>query len=400
MRIAFFVSRFPNPSETWIVAQVEGVLARGADVDVVALAEGDAARAAELKAKWGDRLSIYTVPVGKSVLARLIELPGALGDAPAGAADTKRFGEDAWSLRLPIAAAHWPDALNAPRIWLAHYGRWGRFACALRDLGLIAGPIATMFHGRDMSVYLRKRPDAYRTLFRRGDLFLPISDLWRAILISLGAPDQRTMTHRMGVDVSRFAYTPRTLAVGEKVRFIGVGRFVEKKGFNDAIAAFARLGAVNAELTLIGDGALRPKLEERARGLAVRFTGTLANAAVAEELRCAHVFVLASKTARDGDMEGVPVALMEAMAQGLPVVSTRHSGIQELVEPGISGLLGDEGDVAALAANMARMVQEAERWPAMGEAGAKRVREEFNVDTWNDLLMERLAAMSATPRVG
>jgi colanic acid/amylovoran biosynthesis glycosyltransferase len=289
-------------------------------------------------------------------------------------------------------------------VWLAHYGRWGRFACALRELGLIQGPIATVFHGKDMSSYLQKRSsDTYASLFKRGDLFLPISEFWRDKLMAMGAPADRTLVHRMGVDTTRFVETPRALKAGEPVRFIGVGRMVEKKGFDDALAAFAKMrsqaDAPPATLTMIGDGPLRQELEAQAMQLglgdAVRFTGLLPHAKVEEMLREAHVFVLPSRTSKNGDMEGIPVALMEAMAQGLPVLATRHSGTPELVEHEVSGLLSSEGDRDALAANMLAFACAPQRWAAMGAAGAAKVRAEFDLKTWNDLLLQRLTALYA-----
>ncbi len=400
--VSFLVSRFPNPSETFIQAQAEGLLARGLAVEIVALAQGDEAALREIAARWSETLRVSFVPIPKTFGARLATLPSALATAKAWAGlDITRFGEDAVSLRLPLAAARWPKAAPSPRVWLAHYGRWGAFACALRELGLIEGPIATVFHGKDMSAYLDRRPNAYANLLRRGDLFLPISDVWREKLLALGAPAERTLVHRMGVDAFRFVETPRALAPGEPVRFIGVGRMVEKKGFDDAIAAFAAFratpGAPMATLTLIGAGELRASLEACARALGqgdtVRFAGLLPHAKVAEELARAHVFVLSSRTARSGDMEGIPVALMEAMAQGMPVLATRHSGTPELVEHDVSGLLCAEGDRAGLAANMAAIAHAPERWPAMGAAGAAKVRKEFDLSAWNDKLAQRLSGL-------
>lgn len=403
--VSFLVSRFPNPSETFIQAQAEGLLERGASVEIIALAAGDADMLGALLLKWPDKLRVRYAPIPKTLGARIAAAPTALGKPNAFATlDAGKYGDDASSLRLLIAAARWPDLPKQRRVWLAHYGRWGRFACALRELGLIDGPIATVFHGRDMSSYLKKRPGAYRILFQRGDLFLPISELWRDKLLSLGAPLGRTLVHRMGVDVARFTETPRQLAANEPVRFIGVGRMVEKKGFDDALAAFAAMranGGPSATFTLIGDGELRGQFEAQAAQLGlgeyVRFTGLLPHARVAEELSRAHVFVLPSRTAKNGDMEGIPVALMEAMAQGLPVLATRHSGTPELVEHEISGLLCGEGDRAALAANMAAIARAPERWAAMGAAGAARVRAEFDLKLWNDRLAQRLGLLYADP---
>jgi colanic acid/amylovoran biosynthesis glycosyltransferase len=403
--VSFFVSRFPNASETFIQAQAEGLLDRSSLVEITALAAGNADKLGALLLKWPHRLSVRYAPLPKTFGARLAAAPSALATTRHAFAtlDAKRFGEDASSLRLLIAASRWPKTPPEPRVWLAHYGRWGRFACALRDLGLIAGPIATVFHGKDMSAYLKKYPDAYASLMKRGDLFLPISELWRDKLLSLGAPPERTLVHRMGVDTARFVMQPRTLKADEPVKLIGVGRMVEKKGFDDALAAFAAYGAVagapKATLTLIGGGPLLKELKQRAvrlkLGKSVRFTGVLPHDEVARELSEAHVFVLPSKTAASGDMEGIPVALMEAMAQGLPVLATRHSGNAELIEHDVSGLLCDEGDWRALSANMGAIARAPERWAAMGAAGSARVRAAFDLHAWNDKLMERLSALYA-----
>jgi colanic acid/amylovoran biosynthesis glycosyltransferase len=410
--ISFFVPRFPAPSETFIQAQADGLMARGVKLEIAAIAAGDPEPLGAFMLKWQDALSLRIAPVPKTLGARIALALAALMTREGRAAlDVAKFGDDAASLRLPIAAARWPKQPPIERrVWLAHYGRWGRFACALRELGLIKGPIATVFHGKDMSAYLDKRSDnAYGHLFKRGDLFLPISEFWREKLITLGAPADRIMVHRMGVDTARFVETPRTLAPGEAVRFIGVGRMVEKKGFDDAIAAFGKMcampGAPAATLTLIGDGPLRRSMQAQAAGLgdAVRFTGLLPHAKVEEMLRAAHVFVLPSRTSKSGDMEGIPVALMEAMAQGLPVLATRHSGTPELVEHEVSGLLCAEGDRDALASNMLAFAKTPERWSAMGAAGAAKVRAEFDLKYWNDLLLQRLTAlyngtMTTTPQ--
>lgn len=407
--VSFLVSRFPNPSETFIQAQVEGLIERGASVEIHALAAGDAEVLGALRLRHGDKLKVFYAPVPKGFGARLAQAPGALSKPNAMATlNVGEFGDDASSLRLLVAAARWRREPPERRIWLAHYGRWGRFATALRELGLIKGRIATVFHGKDMSAYLKKYPNAYSKLLLRGDLFLPISDLWRDRLLELGAPEARTLIHRMGVDTSRFEMRPRALGQGEPVRFIGVGRMVEKKGFDDALRAFASLRREhdfpNATLTLIGDGELRDYLQNFATSLnlgsAVKFTGLLPHAEVARELGQAHVFVLPSKTAASGDMEGIPVALMEAMAQGLPVLATRHSGTPELVEHDVSGLICDEGDWRALSANMKALASAPQRWAAMGEAGAARVRSEFDLNRWNDKLFERLAGLYALDDAG
>jgi colanic acid/amylovoran/stewartan biosynthesis glycosyltransferase WcaL/AmsK/CpsK len=406
--VSFFLPRFPAPSETFIQAQAEGLIERGVDpLQIMSLGYGGAAEIAALAARWGKRLDMRFAPVPKTLGVRILQTPWALTQAHAlEALNVSKFGDDAASLRLAIAVARWPDrGPPSRRIWLAHYGRWGRFACALRELGLIAGPIATVFHGKDMSAYLDKRNnDAYRHLFARGDLFLPISEFWKEKLIRLGADPGRIMVHRMGVDTRRFTEIPRTLQAGEPVKFIGVGRMVEKKGFDDALAAFdimcSKPNPPDATLTLIGDGPLRAKMMRKAerRGLSdrVKFTGLLPHGEVEKAIKQAHVFVLASKTSKSGDMEGIPVALMEAMGAGMAVIATRHSGTPELVEHEVSGLLCEEGDRQGLAANMERLARMPERWAAMGAAGSAKVRADFDLNYWNDQLLDRLTALGAS----
>lgn len=402
--VSFFVPRFPAPSETFIQAQADGLMARGVKLEIAAIAAGDPEPLGAFMLKWPDHLSLRIAPVPKTLGARIALLPAILIKRTGRQGlDVGKFGDDAASLRLPIAAARWPKQPPIERrVWLAHYGRWGRFACALRELGLIKGPIATVFHGKDMSAYLdKRRSGAYKHLFARGDLFLPISEFWKQKLLTLGAPADRILVHRMGVDTSRFTEIPRTLRPGETVRFLGVGRMVEKKGFDDALAAFAEMrkqpDAPKATLTLIGDGPLRVSLQAQATRLGlddvVTFTGLLPHARVEEMLRVSHVFVLPSRTSKSGDMEGIPVALMEAMAQGLPVLATRHSGTPELVEHNVSGLLCDEGDRAGLAANMLAFAKSPERWAAMGAAGAAKVRKDFDLKAWNDTLLQRLTLL-------
>lgn len=399
--VAFLVSRFP--AETFILAQVEGLLERGTDVEVYALASGNRETEKKLQARWDKRLRIHHIPISKSLPSRAVSaLPLLFGRNRA--ALSPRYGDDATSLRLIVAAARWPVMTSGPRVWLAQYGRWGRFACALRDLGIISGPVATMFHGKDMSAYLDRQPHAYDTLVKQGDLFLPISELWRSRLLALGAPSFKTHLHRMGVDTTLFTERHRTLAPGDPVRFIAVGRMVDKKAFDDAVAAFATFqsqpGAPPATLTLIGDGKMHRAVQAQAAASGhsdkIRFTGLLPNDRVAAELDAAHIFLLPSRTAADGDMEGIPVAIMEAMAQGMPVLTTRHSGIPELVTHDVDGLLSAERDRDGLARNMAALAASPQRWPEMGARGADRVRRDFDLRSWNDRLAHVMQDLART----
>jgi colanic acid/amylovoran biosynthesis glycosyltransferase len=142
---------------------------------------------------------------------------------------------------------------------------------------------------------------------------------------------------------------------------------------------------------LIGDGPLAPSLRAqiKAAGLSdrVRMHGSLPHATVQKILGESDVFVLPSVTAADGDQEGIPVALMEAMASGMPVVATRHSGIPELVEDGRSGYLVPERDSAALRAALVKLARERDTWTSLGRHGRRKIEQEFDLKTLLDQLV-------------
>jgi colanic acid/amylovoran biosynthesis glycosyltransferase len=172
-----------------------------------------------------------------------------------------------------------------------------------------------------------------------------------------------------------------------------VGRLVEKKGLEYAVraVALARRTCPNLRYEIIGDGPLRPALGELVDKLNLAPIVSLLGAAdcdfVRRKMAATDLFMLPSVTANDGDQEGIPVSLMEAQACGLPVLSTRHSGIPELVADGESGFLVAERDVEALASRLTYLIEHPESWPRMGRAGRTIVESRFNIEALNrDLL--------------
>jgi colanic acid/amylovoran biosynthesis glycosyltransferase len=120
----------------------------------------------------------------------------------------------------------------------------------------------------------------------------------------------------------------------------------------------------------------------------VQFLGSKTREEVAELLAAAHLLLAPSVTAADGDQEGIPNTLKEAMAAGLPVVSTLHSGIPELVEDGRSGFLVPERDSEALADRVGWLVDRPDSWPDMGRAGRSRVEAEYDIAKLSIRLVE------------
>lgn len=241
----------------------------------------------------------------------------------------------------------------APALVHAHFGTDGLAALPIaRALG---APLVTTLHGHEIgrsrtAMLLSGRLSWQRyalfraRLMRGGDLFLAVSDAIRRAAIAQGFPEERTVTHHIGVDLGRF----RLGAESEPGLILHVGRLVGKKGTALLIDAAERLRS-GARIVIIGDGPLRRALERRAAGLPVTFLGERPADEVVEWMRRAWLLAAPSLTAADGDREGLPTVVVEAAASGLPVVGSDHSGIPEAVVDGRSGFLVPEGDVGALA---------------------------------------------------
>ena len=159
-------------------------------------------------------------------------------------------------------------------------------------------------------------------------------------------------------------------AAKEPVTLVTVARLVPKKGIEDAIRAVAALAPKYPTLSfhIVGDGPQRSGcqtlIEELGVQNQIRLLGQQPAEGVKHALKSADIFVAPSYTASDGDIEGIPVAIMEAMASGLPVVSTNHSGIPELVMDGVTGCLVAERDVTNIAARLS--------WRSIGPRSARR----------------------------
>lgn len=264
---------------------------------------------------------------------------------------------------------------------LAEYGPAGVMILdACRTLGL---PLVVHFHGYDASIreVMQRHAAGYRAVFEDAAAIIAVSRAMEAKLVAFGAPPSKVHYNPYGVDCARFvggdpAAAPPVL--------LAVGRLVEKKGPLLTLRAFAAVHRKHPEarLRLIGDGPLRRECTSLVRALglekAVTILGTQPHAVVSEELRQARGFVQHSVEASSGDREGTPVAVLEAGATGLPVVSTRHGGIPDVVIDGDTGFLVAEGDVAAMAAAMERLVADPVLASRLGDAARRRVCTHFS----------------------
>ena len=234
-----------------------------------------------------------------------------------------------------------------------------------------------IFAPRDFAVSLAK-------LFESASAVVTVSD-FSVRQLQERFPDSAAKIHRVynGVDVSRFS--PADFK-GTVPVVCSIGRLIEKKGFGDLIAACSLLRDDGRafECRIIGEGPLEQELRAQiaAAGLEklVQLTGPRTQAQIAPELAGSTAFVLPCRRERDGGMDNLPTVIMEAMAAGLPVISTPLAGVPEMVENETSGELVPEQDPAALAAAIARLMDDPQRARQLGEQGRQIARQKFAID--------------------
>lgn len=288
-----------------------------------------------------------------------------------------------------------------PHVVLAEYGTTG--VVALEACRRACVPLVAHFHGFDASnrSCLDEYREGYRRLFREAAFVVAVSRAMRRRLISLGAPPEKVCYSPYGVDCARFDGAD---PAASRSVFLAVGRFVEKKAPYLTLLAFADVyrSHPDSRLRMIGDGPLLGPCRTMATALglrdAVTFLGPQPHEVVQEEMRKSRAFVQHSIEAADGDCEGMPVAILEAGASGLPVVATRHAGIPDVVIDEETGLLVDERDIGGMAQRMKRLVDDPGLGTRLGEAARIRVAASFSMQQSIDRLWSILeASVRGTP---
>lgn len=266
---------------------------------------------------------------------------------------------------------------------LAEYGPAGVSAMDVCvDLNL---PFVVHFHGYDAYVksILRKFGSAYKRMLVSAAAIIAVSRDMEQQLLSLGAPRERLFYNPYGVDTAFFSQADPASA---RPTFVAVGRFVDKKGPHLTLLAFNKVvkACSEARLIMIGDGILLESCKQLTRALgmthAVEFLGAGSHAEVARAMRKARAFVQHSIKTSSGDSEGTPVAILEAQGTGLPVVSTYHAGIPDVVIHQNTGFLVDEGDVNSMAEYMIKLVEDEKLAATMGQCARGHVCSNFTME--------------------
>jgi len=249
-------------------------------------------------------------------------------------------------------------------------------------------PMVTTFGGTDLTVHAArpKTGALYRVLFDVVEQLVAVSEDLRQSALQLGCPPEKIITIHRGVDTGTFQFVDRGSRGEQALEILMVSRLSKKKGHLEAVAALAGLPEDVADwrLSIVGSGpeeaAIAAQVRERGLEEKVSFKGNLPIEAVRQLMADSDILLHPSLTPEDGDREGIPNALMEGKATGLPVISTRHGGIPELVLDGETGLLVGEYQTAALTEALRQLLTSKERRLRLGAAGRERIVAEFSLE--------------------
>jgi colanic acid/amylovoran biosynthesis glycosyltransferase len=389
MKIAHFRRAFGAPSETFITDPILHLLARGIANPVFALLSLDPGspvpHVAMATARGGG---------GGAIERRSRRLPAVFSKLD--------------FLGWPIARRWLSRQLRTarPDVLVSHFGPDGCLAAPVaRRLGI---PHIVFFYGYDVNVTAGARVNLwswlYPRLFASADSICTTSEYLARRVRSLGAPASRQKVIHVGIDTDFFSWSdPTNRCDGRAVRLLHVGRLTAKKSPLKLLYAVreaaALCPALRLELTIAGEGELADATRQLAHDLnmssQVTFAGRVGRTEVQALLATHHLYTQYCETTPSGETEGLGVSFIEASAMGLPIATTRHNGLPEVVLDGASGLLSEEGDVSGMARNIAALASAPERWEAMGRAGRSHAEKTFALGRQADVLLEHCRAIAS-----
>lgn len=264
----------------------------------------------------------------------------------------------------------------------------------LRGVGVLQGKVFTSVRGFDLSHWLpSQKENPLPEMIRNGCRFLSVSEQFKEELIDKGCAAERVHVVPSGMDISKLDFQPGEISRNQKIRCVSVGRLVEKKGhiYGIKVVQELRNRGYDVDYEIIGDGYLKDDIMQLIRDLDadnwVTITEAIPHNEIIKKLRHKDLLLAPHVTAENGDREGVPNSIKEAMALGLPVFATRHSGIPELITDGENGFLSDEKDINGMADDVAKVIDNG-IVPEVLERAREKVVQKYDQNKVTDRLME------------
>ncbi|HSC25156.1 MAG TPA: glycosyltransferase [Candidatus Babeliales bacterium] len=345
MKILMVVAEFPKIHDICILNQITGLLDRGHDVTIYAFAKGDC-------------LNVQQDVINYDLINKTI---------------FEKF----------------PSHLDEYDIVVFQLGHK---VLDIKKTHKFKGKVVICLRGYDITGFLQENPHAYDRYFDSCDLFMPVCDAFKKLLIAAGCNEKKIIVHHSAIDRSKFTFKPRRLPKEGSINIVSAGRFVEKKGFVYSIRAIAQLVHKYPQIryTIIGEGVLEKKYKKLIKRLKVNENIKLDSWHTHKEyiniLNKSHLFILSSVTAHNNDQEGIANVLKEAMAMGILVIATDHSGNKELITDGVSGFLVPERNSSAISNAIEYLLNNPDKWRLIQLAAANKVHEEFDTEKENDKL--------------
>lgn len=402
MKILFVVSSFPKLSETFILNQIVGLIDLGAEVEILAFQPVHNPEDHPTVAQYKLMEKVHYVNLPAAYFQRLMGGIKIGIRHPRQAIRQLNILKNGWYALTLRSLSLLPKMADLDRPFdaiISHYGPNGVVVEQMKQAGFWStSQHYVFFHGYDLTAF-RKRwgNKPYQILIQSDSQIRTISRYFKKQLLDLGVPRNRLAVHHMGVDCQKIKPVKSVNPPQKVFRLITVGRLVEKKGIDQTILTLAALKhrAVNAELTIIGAGPLKGRLQALVHALkldaCVYFLGAQDQTAVQKAIQAADVLILMSHISSQGDMEGIPVVLMEAMAQGKMVLSTYHSGIPELIQPEVNGWLVPVDDYQAAAEQLKMIATNQTPIEQIRKAARLKIETDFNNQLLNQQLFNELS---------
>jgi glycosyltransferase involved in cell wall biosynthesis len=386
--VGYVVKRFPRASETFIAREILELERRGVKVHVFALRPADTVQPhAWLGSLRADVTLCGPLPLKEAWV--LLEERAARGTAPAnrvhrvlGAAIDHPAGRGRRYLCEAVAVARAAEERGVRHLH-AHFANHPAFVAMLAS-ALSGITYSFTAHAKDIYA-VGPTPATWRRQLHNAAFAVTVTEANRDYIEKIAGPaacgSLRTLYN--GVDLSR---PPAAARAGEpnRLRLVCVARLIEKKGVDILLEAIGRLQRTGTavECVIVGDGPRRASLEAQAAALgigeSVLFAGAMPHQDVMEQLRAAEIFVLPCRIASDGDRDALPTAILEAMAAGVPCVSTPVGGIPEMILQEKTGLMVPAEDPPALAAAIRRLLEDDLLRRRMRSAARKRAENLFS----------------------
>lgn len=347
MTIVFVTDKYPHRSRAYIDNQIHGFIKAGVDVYVMA----------------------QSCPEG---LENVVAVSDPLYNK------IFYYGNDK---PIPTEILHKADILYC------QFGHIGKELLELKSFHNFKAKVAVCFRGADLK--------PFTLVFQNADIILPVCEYFKQELIKYGCPADKILVHHSAIDFSKYTYKPKKNVNIDQITIISIGRLNSKKGFQYLIEAvdIVKQKYPFIKCLIFGEGeqeeALRKKILQKGLEQNVFFKGYVDHHKVPTILQEADIFALSSCTISNKNIkEGIPNVLMEAMAVGVPVISTFHSGIPELIEDTKTGFLAPERDPAAFAQKIIYLIEHQEFWPKITAKAQKKVFKEHNKDKQNKKILK------------